>query len=155
MGPSDNDSVSLHVMDWNKLPPNQWWQTQADQVCSYKNGWRIWLSNVFFTRLWIWNGWQICYPAFHVCAFIVQRLKTCCSLFCTSLKSTQCPLALSSLCYSAGRSASNETVLILYVLNFFRGNITIYLHFMSLLHIDVTHVLKILPRVRPGPTYST
>ena len=34
---------------------------------------------------------------------------------------------------------------------FFRGNINIYLHFMSLLHIDVTHVLEILPQVRPGP----
>ena len=38
---------------------------------------------------------------------------------------------------------------------FFRGNINIYLHFMSLLHIDQTQVLKILPRVRPGPTYTT
>ena len=38
---------------------------------------------------------------------------------------------------------------------FFRGNINIYLHFMSLFHIDVTQVLKILPQVRPGPTYST
>ena len=38
---------------------------------------------------------------------------------------------------------------------FFRGNIIIYLHFMSLLHIDKTKVLKILPQVRPGPTYST
>ena len=38
---------------------------------------------------------------------------------------------------------------------FFRGNINIYLHFMSLLHIDMTEVLKILPQVRPGPTYST
>ena len=38
---------------------------------------------------------------------------------------------------------------------FFRGNINIYLHFVSLLHIDMTHVLKIPPQVRPGPTYST
>ena len=38
---------------------------------------------------------------------------------------------------------------------FCRGNINIYLHFMSLLHIDMTRVLKILPQVRPGPTYST
>ena len=38
---------------------------------------------------------------------------------------------------------------------FFRGNINIFLHFMSLLHIDVTHVLKIRSQVRPGPTYST
>ena len=37
---------------------------------------------------------------------------------------------------------------------FFRGNINIYLHFMSLLHIDMAQVLKILPQVRPGPTYS-
>ena len=37
---------------------------------------------------------------------------------------------------------------------FSRGNINIYLHFMSLLHNDMTHVLKILPQVRPGPTYS-
>ena len=38
---------------------------------------------------------------------------------------------------------------------YFRGNIKIYLHFMSLLHIDMTHVPKIRPQVRPGPTYST
>ena len=38
---------------------------------------------------------------------------------------------------------------------FFRGNINIYLHFVSFLHIDMTQVLKILPHVRPGPTYST
>ena len=38
---------------------------------------------------------------------------------------------------------------------FFRGKINIYLHFMSLLNIDMTQVLKILPQVRPRPTYST
>ena len=38
--------------------------------------------------------------------------------------------------------------------NFFRGNINIYLPFMSFLHIDVTQVLKILLQVRQGPTYS-
>ena len=38
---------------------------------------------------------------------------------------------------------------------FFRGNINIYLHFMSLLHIDMAQVLKILSWVRPGLTYST
>ena len=38
---------------------------------------------------------------------------------------------------------------------FFRGKINMYLHFMSLLHIDMTQVLKILPQVRPVPTYST
>ena len=37
---------------------------------------------------------------------------------------------------------------------FFCGNINIYLHFMSLLHIDLTQVLKTLPQVREGPTYS-
>ena len=38
---------------------------------------------------------------------------------------------------------------------FFRGNVNIYFHLMPLLHIDLTQVLKILPQVRPGPTYST
>ena len=38
---------------------------------------------------------------------------------------------------------------------FFKGNINIYLHFMSLLHTNMTQVLKIIPQVRPGPTYST
>ena len=38
---------------------------------------------------------------------------------------------------------------------FCRGNINTYLHFMSLLHIDRIQVLKILPQVREGPTYST
>ena len=31
---------------------------------------------------------------------------------------------------------------------FFRGNINIYLYFMSLLHIDLTQILKTLPRIR-------
>ena len=30
---------------------------------------------------------------------------------------------------------------------FFRGNINMYLHFVSFLHIDMTQVLKILPRI--------
>ena len=40
---------------------------------------------------------------------------------------------------------------------FFRVNVTMYMyfHFMSFLHIDMTQVLKILPHVRPGSTYST
>ena len=36
---------------------------------------------------------------------------------------------------------------------FLRWNINLYLHFISLPHIDMTQVLKILPQVRPGPTY--
>ena len=35
---------------------------------------------------------------------------------------------------------------------FFRGNINIYLHFVSFLHIDTTQVVEILPQVRPEPT---
>ena len=38
---------------------------------------------------------------------------------------------------------------------FFRGNINIYLHFISLLHIDMAQVLKILSQARPGLAYST
>ena len=37
---------------------------------------------------------------------------------------------------------------------FFRGNINIYLYFVSFLHIDMTQVLKILPQEWEGPTYS-
>ena len=38
---------------------------------------------------------------------------------------------------------------------FFRGNINIYLHFVSFLHIDTTQVAEILPQTRQEPTYST
>ena len=38
---------------------------------------------------------------------------------------------------------------------FFRGNINIYLHFVSFLHIGMAQVVEILPQVRQEPTYST
>ena len=38
---------------------------------------------------------------------------------------------------------------------FFRGNINIYLHFVSFLHFDTTQVVEILPQIRQEPTYST
>ena len=38
---------------------------------------------------------------------------------------------------------------------FFRVNINIFLHFMSFLHTNKTHVVEIPPRVRQGPAYST
>ena len=38
---------------------------------------------------------------------------------------------------------------------FFRGNINIYLHFMSFPHTDKTQVVEIHPRVRQGPAHST
>ena len=37
----------------------------------------------------------------------------------------------------------------------FRGNINIYLHFVSFLHIDTTQVVEIFPQIRQEPTYST
>ena len=37
---------------------------------------------------------------------------------------------------------------------FFRGNINIYLHFVSFLHIGTTQVVEILPQIRQEPTYS-
>ena len=48
-----------------------------------------------------------------------------------------------------------EDGLTLYVLFFFRGNINIYLHFVSFLHIDTTQVVEILPQIRQESTYST
>ena len=38
---------------------------------------------------------------------------------------------------------------------FFRGNINIYLHFVSFLYIDTTQVVEIIPQIRQEPTYST
>ena len=38
---------------------------------------------------------------------------------------------------------------------FFRGNINIYLHFVSFLHIDRTQVVEILPEIRQEPSYAT
>ena len=38
---------------------------------------------------------------------------------------------------------------------FFRGNMDIYLQFVSFLHIDKTQVVEILPQIRQEPTYST
>ena len=38
---------------------------------------------------------------------------------------------------------------------FFRGNINIYLYFVSFLHIDATQVVEIVPQMRQEPTYST
>ena len=52
-------------------------------------------------------------------------------------------------------AASDENVINPLRAKFFRLNINIYLHFMSLFHINMTHVLKVLHQVRPRPTYST
>ena len=38
---------------------------------------------------------------------------------------------------------------------FLRGNINIYLHFVSFLRIDTMQVVETLPQVRQEPTYST
>ena len=38
---------------------------------------------------------------------------------------------------------------------FFKGNINIYLNFVSFLHIDTTQVVEIFPQNREEPTYST
>ena len=37
---------------------------------------------------------------------------------------------------------------------FFRGNINMYLHFVSFLHIDTMQVVEILLQIRQEPTYS-
>ena len=38
---------------------------------------------------------------------------------------------------------------------FFRGNINIYLHFVSFIYIDATQVVEILSQIKQEPTYST
>ena len=73
--------------------------------------------------------------------------------FCFSehpqLRQRQSPLRPSCICVNDCRYLNPLRA------NFFRGNINIYLYFMSIPHIDMTQVLKILPQVRPGLTYST
>ena len=44
--------------------------------------------------------------------------------------------------------------LTLYVLNCFRGNINMYLYFVSFLHIDATQVVETLSQIKQEPTYS-
>ena len=38
---------------------------------------------------------------------------------------------------------------------FFKGNINIYLLFVSFLHIDMMQVVELLPEIRQEPTFST
>ena len=38
---------------------------------------------------------------------------------------------------------------------FFEGNLNLYLHFVSFLHIDTTQVVEILPQIRQEHIYST
>ena len=61
----------------------------------------------------------------------------------------------SSICSASGSLSSMRKYFNSLRAKFCWGNIHLYLHFMSLLHIDMTQVLEILPQVRPGPTYST
>ena len=53
------------------------------------------------------------------------------------------------------RSLHRLILLTLYELIFLRGNINIYLPFVSFLHIDTTQVVEILLQTRQEPTYST
>ena len=60
-----------------------------------------------------------------------------------------------SICFSQNKDLSTVCNISLFnplCAKSFRHNINIYLHFMSLLHIDMTLVLKIIPQARPGPT---
>ena len=38
---------------------------------------------------------------------------------------------------------------------FFRGNINMYLHFVSFIHTDMPKIIEVLPRIRAGLTYFT
>ena len=59
--------------------------------------------------------------------------------------------------HNQGQSPKTIEILTLNPLRakFFRGNINIYLHFVSFIHTDATQVVKTLPQIRQEPTYST
>ena len=64
------------------------------------------------------------------------------------------PQSISRYVYLGGLTGRSSAINPLRA-NFFRGNMNICLHFMSFLQSDMTQILKILPQVRKGPTYST
>ena len=61
-----------------------------------------------------------------------------------------------SLEFMGGIASKAHTICInLLGAKFCRGNMNIYLHFMSFPHIDMTQVVEIFPQVRQGHSYST
>ena len=71
--------------------------------------------------------------------------------YCHGRVTSQC----ASQCWPRSPIQFHVSLTLSFRVKFFRGNINMYLHFMSLLHIDMTQVLKILPQVRPWHTYCT
>ena len=71
---------------------------------------------------------------------------------CNCLLSSACSLQSSINSLAPGRCSLNLNPL---HATFFRRNKNIHLHFMSLLHIDMTQVVGILPQVRLWLTYYT
>ena len=69
----------------------------------------------------------------------------------------RCPSLLTHICVTQPQCVKKPWRGLLNPLHdkFFRGNINIYLHFVSFLYIDRTQVVEILPQIRQEPTYST
>ena len=110
------------------------------------SGLNVLTLNSLWTRDSIW---------WHRSGSTSAQVMACC-LMAPSHYLNQCwPLVSQVLCHShennfAARAKVNPSRA-----KFFRGNINIYLHFVSFLHIDRTQVVEILPQIRPRPTYST
>ena len=98
------------------------------------------------------TGWKSdFYHCFFSCGCFPKKLILC---FMTLSFTKNLPIEL--MFWFDGSITTSDWTITLNPLSakFFRGNINIYLHFVSFLHIDMIQVLKILPQVRQGPTYD-
>ena len=114
--------------------------------------WPCYHQAMFFATYWEWRRditWQVIMPCDSDYMYIQH---TGASFYWQRL----CELAVEFGYWS--RFGKTITCLMKYSISplrakFFWGNINIYLHFMSFLHIDLTQLLKTLPQLREGPIY--
>ena len=92
---------------------------------------------------------QICFKAYNWCLLMLSLWEHLTMIYGFA---TACNREADKP-FSKQINLSGKYTLTIYLLN--RVDIHIYLHLMSLLHIDMTRVVEILPNVRQVLTYST
>ena len=104
-------------------------------------------------QIYVWVT-DICIPLSKETGLCVLNGLYCCWGLAPHAARTSTTMLLTLFFHSITATAPRGSTLPVQGINslrakFCRGNTYIYLHFMSLLHIDMTQVLKILPQVRP------
>ena len=95
------------------------------------------------------NGHQMACPIRWKNLWLIKKMHTKFTLYISKHIFLQRTLS-NSHCWKAWLSHINPLRA-----KFFRGNINIYLHFMSFLHTNKTQVVEVPPWVRQWPAYST